>query len=304
MLPRRLTDVRALLSTAEFQAWWAELLRARLDFEAAQERVDELLSQATLTEFRAELTHKNALETLHRAGECEDAAAAMIAETAELQKRSGLTLAEFEEQRFRTSESWYRLGAAERVHDEALQPADVRAEYEREEQKKAELWASVDKQWERTAELSLLIAEHRARGRKIRREAEAQFALTDERKKRAKELRDEAQEAAAAKAAMQARIDQLLSDARRRFGCASGTDFLYFRQNENPKLAFCVSLVEDRNSYNVEVKALAIYSVEQRRGIAFLEPARAEFPSPEEGDRRFEEYFLKGRRGRESSQGA
>jgi hypothetical protein len=40
-----------------------------------------------------------------------------------------------------------------------------------------------------------------------------------------------------------------------------------------------------------------VYSVDRQRGVAFLEPARAQSPSLEEGDRRFEDYFLKGRKG-------
>ena len=46
-----------------------------------------------------------------------------------------------------------------------------------------------------------------------------------------------------------------------------------------------------------KVKPLAVYQVDRSRGVAFLEPARASAPSLEEGDRRFEDYFLKGRKG-------
>jgi len=58
-----------------------------------------------------------------------------------------------------------------------------------------------------------------------------------------------------------------------------------------------VSLVEDKDGYNIEVKPLAVYSIDRQRGVAFLEPARAAAPSLEEGDKRFEDYFLKGRKG-------
>jgi hypothetical protein len=69
-------------------------------------------------------------------------------------------------------------------------------------------------------------------------------------------------------------------------------------------LAYCVPLIEDQESYNVDVKALSIYSVERQRGVSFLEPAVAGPPSVEEGDRRFEEYFLTGRKGEVRSAGA
>ncbi|MFL5319059.1 MAG: hypothetical protein ACJ790_05335, partial [Myxococcaceae bacterium] len=259
-------------------------------------------------------------DTLYRAGECEDAAAGMLADAADVENRSFGAVSDYEEQRFHASETWYRLGAAERSveerrellakspgrkSEELLQSAErtlreAKDEYEREESKKNRLWDDVEKLWERSAEVSLLVAEQKARGRKIRKEAESLFQLAEERKNRGKALRVEAEAASVAREIAAERIKDLLTKAKEKFGCAAGADFLYFRQKENPKLAFCVPLVEDRDSYNVEVKPLSVYSVEQKRGIAFLEPARGEAPSPEEGDRRFEEYFLKGRRGREA----
>ena len=55
---------------------------------------------------------------------------------------------------------------------------------------------------------------------------------------------------------------------------------------------------------NVEVTPLSVYSVERQRGVSFLEPAREKAPSTEEGDKRFEEYFLTGRKGEVRSAGA
>jgi len=43
--------------------------------------------------------------------------------------------------------------------------------------------------------------------------------------------------------------------------------------------------------------------VEQKRGVTFLEPARERPASVDEGDKRFEEYFLQGRKGRASAVG-
>ena len=49
---------------------------------------------------------------------------------------------------------------------------------------------------------------------------------------------------------------------------------------------------------NIEVKALQIYTVGRQRGVALLEPAREGLGlTAEEGDRRFEEYFLGPRKG-------
>ncbi|MBI3182550.1 MAG: hypothetical protein HYZ28_10465 [Myxococcales bacterium] len=317
MKPRRLSEVRALISQADFQDWWAQLVQTRQDENNALERYDELLSQVTLTEFRAELTQKNAIDTLYRAGECEDSAAQKLFEATELENRSFRALADFEEQRYKVSELWYRLGAADKDLDEKREQHDklkskkteaelklaervFRAasdEYERETGRKNRLWDEVERIWANSAEVSLLVAEQRVRGRKIRKQAEALFASADEKKLRARELRAEAETASATVDGAHAKIKQLFEQARVSFGCAPGDDFLYFRQKESQKLAFAVALVEDAENYNVEVKPLSIYTVERQRGASFLEPARAEASAAEEGDRRFEEYFLKGRKG-------
>lgn len=311
MKQRRLSEVRALLSTPEFTEWWGQLNASRVTLRDAAGRYEELLAQTTLYEFRAELTQKNAIDTLYRAGEHEDTAANMLFEATDLENKSFKAVGEFEEQRFHASEAWYRQGAAEKKLDEArekkLAEAELKAiertvaaahdEYERENNRKLRQWDEVERLWARSAEVSLLVAEERALGKKVRKEAEGLFALAEERKKRSKELKAETDGCAAQVEAARARVSALLAMARDKFGCATGTDFLYFRQRDDQRLAYCIALVEDRDGYNVEVKALAVYQVDRTRGVAFLEPARAQPPSVEEGDRRFEDYFLKGRKG-------
>lgn len=311
MKQRRLADVRSLLGTPEFTEWWRQLTSARAALRDAGARYEELLAQTTLMDFRAELTQKNAIDTLYRAGEHEDTAANMLFEATDLENKSFKGVGEFEEQRFRSSEAWYRLGAAEKKRDEARDKkapdAELKAaeraftaaheEYERENARKLRLWDEVERLWARSAEVSLLVAEERALGKKVRKEAEGLFALAEERKKRAKELKAETEACASQVEGAKAKVSALLSQAREKFGCATGTDFLYFRQKDDQRLAYCVALVEDREGYNVEVKPLGVYQVDRQRGVAFLEPARAAAPSLEEGDRRFEDYFLKGRKG-------
>src|SRR6185369_135828 len=115
---------------------------------------DELLAQVALMEFRAELTQKNAIDTLYRAGEHEDTAANMLFEATELENKSFKGISDFEEQRVRASELWYRLGAAEKKLEEAREQkrseSDLRSveralkavsdEYERENNRKTRAW--------------------------------------------------------------------------------------------------------------------------------------------------------------------
>jgi len=314
---KRLNEVRALIASADFQAWWAQLTAARTALKESEGRYEELLGQTTLTEFRAELTQKNAIDTLYRAGEHEDVAANMLFEASELENKSFKFVADFEEQRIRASDNWYRLGAAEKRLEEARDkkrtPAElatlergvrqVADEYSSEDGRKARLWDEVERLWARCAEVSLGVAEQRALGKKVRRNAEELFGVAEERKQRTKDLKAETEAAALAVEGARARRSGLLEDAREKFGCSVGTDFLYFRHRDDPRFAWCVALLEDREGYNLEVKPLSVYQVDRTRGVAFLEPARALPLSQEEGDLRFEEYFLKGRKGEVRAQG-
>ncbi|MHB1846573.1 MAG: hypothetical protein ACYCWW_17255 [Deltaproteobacteria bacterium] len=323
MKVKSLAETRELVASSEFLAWWGELAKARQAQSDAAERFDELLTQSTLMDFRAELAQKNAIDTLYRAGECEDQAAKIVAEASEVENRSFEIVANYEEQRFKVSEIWYRMGAAEKSLDEIRErigrlrstgeggassaEADLRKserelreihdDYERETQRKLRLWDEVERMWATSSEMSLVVAEKRLEGRKIRRRAERLFREAEERKSRGKSLRNDADAQSLLAAKHAENLAALLRDAKSQFGCAVGGEFLYWRQREDQTGAYCVPLIDDSEEYNIEIKALAVYRVEKQRGVEFLEPAR-EGRRLDEGDQRFEEFFLKGRKGK------
>ena len=311
MKPKRLQELKELVASPLFREWWNQVLGARLALADTQARYDELLAQATLMEFRSELTQKNAIDTLYQAGEREDASATLLFEATDLENRSFRQVSDFEEQRIKASDLWYRLGAAERVLEEAkaknltgpeLKTAErnhqaAAHEYERESTRKQRLWEEVERLWTRSTEVGLLVSEERHQGKKVRRDAEGLFALAEERKTRAKELKVEAEGLAKAVDTAKAQLATTFGKARENFGCSVGTDFIYFRAKDDSSSAFAVAMTDDRDSYNIEVQALVIYSVDKQKGVSFLEPARPPRGTTDEGDRRIEDYFLKGRKG-------
>jgi hypothetical protein len=311
MRARRIDELRTLVASPDFQAWWQDLVAARVALAGVQARRDELLSELTAMEFRAELSQKQAIDTLYRAGESEDAAARLLAEAESLENRGFPGVAAFEEQRFRVSELWYRVGAVESQLDQAKEgrrpAAELDAlerqrkvaadEYERAAAHKNSLWSEVERLWAKSAEVSLLRSEQQLQARKVRREAETLFALAEERKKRAQALRAESDAAAQEVDALKARLESTRAAAVERFGALVGTDFLFFSHPVDTRNAFAVALVEDAEHYNVEVRPLAVYWVEHRRGVAFLEPARERPANLAEGDQRLEKYLLEGRKG-------
>ncbi len=323
MKPKRLSEVRDLIAGQEFERWWTEVQKARAASDQAQQHYDQLLSEATLIEFRAELSQKNAIDTLYRAGECEDAAATMVFEATELENRSYRAVADFEEQRYKVSELWYRLGASEKMLDEKREEhartkgkkseVELRAterahraaadEFEKETGRRNRLWEEVERIWARSAEVNLLVAEQRVRAKKIRKDAEALFALAEEGKQQSVALRAQADAASSQRDVAQDRVRSILDQAREMFGCAVGSEFLYFQQKDNQKMAFCIALIEDHENYNVEVSPLSIYLIDRQRGVSFLEPRPGERLPSAESDQRFEQYFLSGRKSDERSAG-
>ena len=338
---RRLAEIKELLASPELLAWWESLSQARIALADASAQYDELLTQAMLMDFRAELAQKNAIDTLYRSGEHEDAAASLLAESTELENQSFKSVSDFEELRFRASETWYKLGAAERQLEEGREQLarlatqretaqggakrelearlsqrehelklgerayrQLHSEYEREAGKKSRVWEEVERIWARSAEMSLTMAEKKMQARKVRREAEQLFALAEERKQRAQKLRLDAEAAAATRDQALARAKAALGAAKEQFGCALGDEFLYFRERDQSQRAFAVALVADSTTFNIELKPLSVYTVDRVRGVSFLEPAVEAPASPEEGDRRFEAYFLHGRKGERKSAAA
>jgi hypothetical protein len=304
----RLGELKEVLQASGFTGWWADFSRAGAELTEATDRRQDLLSQAELMELRSELVQRSAMDAFSDGGEAEEGATRLGVEAQELENQALVLVALFEEQRYKASDLWYRLGGLERSIEEATDEAvrrqlekqlpAVQKEYGVEEQKRNKLWAEVEEAWARSFERSLLSHEHGDRARRIRREAERLFKEAEERRLRARQLKAEAEVTAREVAAASQRRAQLLERAAREFGCIHGDRFLYWRRRDDQRASFAVALQDDAESYNIEVKALSAYSVGPLRGVGFLEPAREGLaPTVQEGDRRFEEYLLGPRAG-------
>ena len=317
----RLGDLRELLHGAEFSAWWTAYGHAVASLRDAALRHDDLVSQSETMLVRSELAQRAAVDAFSRAGDADDQGTRTASEAQTLENRALELVGEYEEQRIRTSELWVQLGGAEKALDDrreaparaggkargqgggALKAAErhleqMRDQYGAEDAKRGRLWEQVEAAWAASFERSLLVAEHGVAARRIRREAERLFAEAEERRNRAKRLAAEAEAAGRDRAEAEKRRVALLAEARASFGCAAGDRFLYWRHADDKRAAFAVALADDGDGLNVEVKALAVFTVGRQRGVAFLEPAREGLGlTAEEGDRRFEEYFLGPRRG-------
>jgi hypothetical protein len=310
----RLSELRQVLQGAGFTAWWAEYNAAAAELRESTERRQDLHSQAELMELRSELVQRTAMDAFSGGGEADEASARLGVEAQELENLALSLVGLFEEQRFRASDLWYRLGGLERSIEDA--PDDgarrqlerqlplLQKEYGVEDQKRTRLWSEVEDTWAHSFQRSLLSNEHGDRARRIRKEAERLFKEAEDRRQRARQLKGEAEASAREVAAAAQRRAHLLERAAKEFGCIHGERFLYWRHQDDPRLAFAVPLQDDAEGHNIEVRALGTYLVGPQRGVAFLEPAREGLtPKTEEGDRRFEEYLLGPRQGLRRGQG-
>jgi hypothetical protein len=311
MQAKRLQEVHELVESQVLRDWWTSLVHARVALLDAEANRDELSAQLNLMEFRAEQHQRQAIDTVYRGGEQGERAAGLAAEAQRLDNQSFPSLAEFEDARFRTSELWYRLGAAEHNLERAreqrrpsaeLDPLErarqaLQSDHQHLEREKQGLWAEVERLWDQSAEVSLQRAEAQVQAVKLRRDAERGFALALDRKRRVASLKAELHRTEGEVAKARTSLAEVVNRAPELFGCAMGTDFLYFRHPSDPRHAYAVAVVQDGEHYNLEVQPLGVYSVDLDRGVQFLEPARDRVVDTSEADRRFEAFFLTGRQG-------
>ena len=324
MKPKRLHQLEELLESDEFQSWWKDFSEVRTSIAAATARYDQLLGELNVSEFRAELQQKNAIDTLYLSGECDDEAAQYLTEASKVENFSTDAVGEYEEHRFVTSDAWIRLGAMEKKLEDADaelkaakdQGAAGRLEVERvsglidrlkREERNAEkayedalatknrMWSEVEAHWGKSLELYLLCSEKQAKGRRVKTVAERLFAEAEAAKRDSEARREEADTLSAEKAGFERRMEALRDQARQSLGGVVGDDFMYWGSMENDKVAYCVPFIEDHDHYNMEVQPLRIYRVTAKLGVKRLEPPPPEGVEMEEGDQRIEAYFLEGR---------
>jgi hypothetical protein len=320
----RLEELRGLLESAAFAAWWSDWQRASAALRDARLRQEDLLAQSELMALRSEIAQRTAVDTFSRSGEVEDEGTRSTADAQAHENRALALVGEFEEQRGRASELWARLGGTDETLQEAREKlaadrssarGDLEAavreserlrraleeEYAAADRRRAKLWDDVEAAWAESFERSLVGAEHGVAARRIRRDAERLFKEAEERRARARQLAAEADVAQRELRQAEGALDALRAGARERFGCVAGRSFLYWRHADDKRSAYAVALAAEPEGANVAVAALGIYVVGRQRGVALLEPARdGAGPTAGERDRKLED-LIGGRGGPEGT---
>lgn len=327
-----LREVQAILEREDFLEWWRSLVEKAKEQAVVRQRYEELLAQANLTAFRAELTQKKAIDTLYQAGELEDTAALLLAESAEIENKAYEAVANFESQRIAVSDLYSQMGALEhkllsiqteaeglKKQQQEAADAEERKElarqlgrkqeqqsdwdrrfreaataYERGNTRKLRLWEEVEQMWARSMDINLSVAERRARSRRARQTAEQLFKEAEQHKQAAEGLDQQAQEASRKRDELEQATEQQRAAAKRLFGCIVGDEFLYWPRRENNKEVYCLPIDDHPSGYNIELEARGIYLVGRQRGVEFIEPVPPEGGVCEEEDMRIDRFFLDG----------
>lgn len=296
MKAKQLSEVRDIVNSAKFRSWFDTLVKARLAAREAQLRHEELLTQIHLMEFRAELAQRNATDTLYRAAGHEDAAAAIQAESSDLENKSLNLVGEYERQRALCTELWGAMGAAE-TPDRApdARARKLREEYERETAKKNRMWEEVENLWAMSLEKNLAVVENKAKGKRVRRESETLFANAEKANASAQALKSDGERSAREREKADEAVLALMSGAAAEFDAIVHEDFLYWSQRENNKAVYVSPLFNDSSNYNLELNACRIYQCSSERGVDFLEPIVETAVRGSRVDTRLDDFFVKGR---------
>lgn len=313
----RLGELRELLESAAFGAWWTDWQRAVSARDDARVRHEDLVAQSELMALRSEIVQRAAVEAFSRSGEVEDEGTRWTAQAQIEENRALALVGEFEQQRGRASEAWMRVGGADKSIEErrealsgdrrrmreALEAAlreveehrqALAAEYEAADRKRRQLWDDAEAAWAASFERSLVGAEHDVLARRIRRDAEKLFAEAEERRLRARQLSGDAATALRELRDAEGRLAALRATAREKFECVPGVSFLYWRHHADKRSAFAVSLSEQPEGAGTAAKALGVYVVGRQRGVAALEVPRDDAgSSAEERDRRLDQLLAR-----------
>ncbi len=279
MKAKWIDEVKEILASDAFERWLERLEEGRVALRKKTQRHEELLTQVNLLEFRAELAHRNAIDTLENANELEDESAQLANEAAELENRSFEIVSQFEMQRDKCTRLWEQLGAYDvRIEEEPSQAKKlqkqrerINEDYAREDQRKQRLWREVNELWERSIDRDLALVEKRHKGALVRDRAEKLFAIHEREAHQAGDLRREADQMAAEREDAEKSVRETQEAARQEFDCLLHSDFLYWIAQEDNKIVYCTPLIVDDDNYVVPLEPGRVYRCHHQSGIESLE---------------------------------
>ncbi|MFW6369203.1 MAG: hypothetical protein ACOC0J_01320, partial [Myxococcota bacterium] len=168
--------------------------------------------------------------------------------------------------------------------------------YEKESARKKRLWGEVEKLWSAALEKGLNAKEQEARNSAEKRKAERLLRSSDQDQVEVERLRGQMAELEEKLSGLRDRIRHCRADAAELFGAIVGEDFIYWPCSAPEKHVWCLSLVADSETYNIEVLPGTVYRARADEGAGHLEPLGSEVEGLH-GEDRIEAWFRHGKIG-------
>jgi hypothetical protein len=270
-------DVTELVNSEEFLDWFQRLESARDNTRLANEKHEELLTQTNLLEFRAELAHRKAIDTLEEANSLADLCADLANQSAELENASFEVVSHYELQREKCTRIWEQIGGLEvREEDSKDRTASakikkLKSDYEHQEQEKQRLWGEVERLWIRSIHCNLSLSERQIRARIVRDDAEALFLIHEQERQRALGHNAKAHRMAVERDEARNALETLNIEANTLFSCLVSETFLFWISREDNKFVYAVSLIYNSESYAMPVGPGQVFRCSALTGIDALE---------------------------------
>jgi chromosome segregation ATPase len=276
-------EVRDILAGEAFHAWLDQLGKARRAKRLAGQRADELKTQVHLLDFRSELAHTKAIDTLHEADSLEHEAAILGSEAAELDNTSFESVSGFEDMRKRCTALWQdmerleveaeaaaKAGKEAKAKDLSREREKVAKSYEAAVAEKDAIWKEVETLWRRNIEKGLALHEVKHKSTLVRNAANALFEEVEASERKAAELKSRLEETREEKAQAEESFEALMEEGRQTFDALLREDFLYWPSSLDNKEVYVTPLIENSGDYALDLVPGTLYRCDHRQGIEGL----------------------------------
>lgn len=294
-----LPAIRSLVQTEQFGSWFAEFSGLQARRSMLQDELKELNLKRKRMLFECGHWREEADEILLESSSLRSQVDSLEANAARAEAEAYRVLMRYENKRAEVTELWERIGVVElRVDDyqdeatrnriqKKIQPElnRLRDAYRSGSEKKELLWEEHERLWIRTAEASLTGPEVTIRADRLEaryadlvREADQYRAQADALSEQVGELREDLQ-------AVESALQALKASANEHFNCLCHREFLYWLAGDDRDLVYLVPLIDNRDDYNIEVRARHLYQCGAEDGVSRLAPVANDSDEDEDMNR-------------------
>jgi len=294
-----LPAIRSLVQTEQFGSWFAEFSGLQARRAMLEDELKELRLKRRRMLFEGDYWREEADDVLLESSRLRAKIENLQADAARAEAEAYRVLMRYENKRAEVTELWEKIGVVElRVddyQDEAtrnriqrkIQPElnRLRDAYRDGSEAKEQLWEEHEKLWIRSAEASLTTPEVTTRVTRLENQYAELVSQAGEYRSQAEALSAQVEEANEDLGSVDKALDALKASANEHFNCLCHREFLYWLAGDNRNLVYLVPLIDNRNDYNIEVRARLLYQCGAEEGVAHLEPVPVENDDAEDMSR-------------------